>query len=223
MVQPADLEGGNRMVIAIISVIISGLVAIAAIYRQVIHDWVFRPNLKVTFSLEEPTSRETSVAWPSEASLPSRWKAAFWPRLRTKNEGKSVARRCEGILVEVTNPNGEPDKRYDPLTLRWAIAPIERGLQLIDIARDRVVDLNIFTTIEGEQNARFATDPDPRGVPLHLEPGDYWLRIVIYGDNFKPVPKGYAVHWDGKDYKRVDMREMNEKPRSGSHWPWPIE
>jgi hypothetical protein len=211
------------MVIAIISVIISGLVAIAAIYKQLIHDWVFRPKFKVTFSLEEPTSRETSVAWPPEALAPSRWKAAFWPRLRVKNEGKSVARGCEGVLVEVTNPNGESDKRYDPLTLRWAIAPIERGLQPIDIARERIVDLNTFTTIEGEQNAPFVTYPDPRGVPLHLEPGDYWLRIVIYGDNFKPVQRGYAVHWDGKDYKRVDMREMNEKPRSGSDWPWPIE
>ena len=214
---------GTGMVMAVVSLIIASLVAIAVIYREFIHDLVFRPSLEVTFSLKEPISRETSVAWPPEAPLPSQWKAAFWPRLRVKNEGKSVARRCEGILAEVTNPNGEPDKRYDPLTLRWAIAPIERGLQPIDIARERIVDLNTFTTIEGEQNAMFATYQDPRGVPLYLEPGDYWLRIVIYGDNFKPVQRGYAVHWDGKDYKRVDMREMNEKPRSGSDWPWPIE
>jgi len=210
------------MVIAIISVIISGFVAIAAIYKQLIHDWVFRPKLRITFSLEEPTSRETTVEWPPEALAPSQWKAAFWPRLRVKNEGKSVARRCEGILVEVTNPNGESDKRYDPLTLRWAIAPIERGLQPLDIARDRIVDLNTFTTIEGEQNAPFATYSDPRGVPLHLEPGDYWLRIVIYGDNFKPVERGYAVHWDGKNYKEVDIRLMNERPSKTTHWPWPL-
>ena len=75
------------MVIAIISVIISGLVAIAAIYRQVIHDWVFRPNLKVTFSLEEPVSRETTVKWPPEASEPSRWKAAFWATLKGQERG----------------------------------------------------------------------------------------------------------------------------------------
>ncbi len=176
--QPADLEGGNRVEIAIISLVISSLVAIGVIYREFIHDLVFRPNLKVTFSLEEPISREASVAWPPEASLPSRWKASFWPRLRVRNEGKSAARRCEAILAEMTNANGEPDKRYDPLTLRWAIAPIERGLQPLDIARDRVVDLNTFYTIEDEPNAPFATYPDPRGVPLHLEPGDYWLRIV---------------------------------------------
>lgn len=212
------------MVMVVISLIISSLVAIGVIYREFIHDLVFRPNLKITFSLEEPISRETTVIKePSEASPPLELTFAFWPRLRVKNEGKSVARRCEGILAEVTNPNGEPDKRYDPLTLRWAIAPLERGLQPIDIARDRVVDLNIFTTIKGEQHAGFATHRDLRGMLLGLEPGDYWLRIVIYGDNFKPVPKGYAVHWDGKDYKRVDMREMNEKPRSGRHWPWPIE
>lgn len=210
------------MVISIISLVIASLVAIAVIYREFIHDLVFRPSLEVTFSLKEPISRETSVAWPSEALAPSRSKAAFWPRLRVKNEGKSVARRCEGILAEVTNSNGELDKRYDPLTLRWAIAPIERGLQPLDIARDRVVHLNTFTTIGGEQNAPFATHPDPRGVPLHLEPGDYWLHIVIYGDNFKPVERGYAVHWDGKNYKEVDIRPMNERPSNTIHWPWPL-
>lgn len=211
------------MKIAVVSLIISSLVAIGVIYREFIHDWVFRPNLKLTFGLEKPISRDTTIEWPSQTSSPSRRKGAFWPRLRVKNDGKSVARRCEGILAEVTNPDGEPDKRYDPLTLGWAIAPIERRLQPIDIAQGRVVDLNTFTTIEGERNARFDTYQDPRGVPLYLEPGDYWLRIVIYGDNFKPVQRGYAVHWDGEDYKRVNIREMNQRPHSGSHWPWAIE
>ena len=77
---------GTTMVMAVISLIISSLVAIGVIYREFIHDWVFRPNLKLTFSLEEPVSRETTVEWPPETPLPSQWKAAFWPRLRVKNE-----------------------------------------------------------------------------------------------------------------------------------------
>ena len=211
------------MVISVISLIISSLVAIAVIYREWIHNWVFKPELKVTFSLEEPISRETMVNVQIPPLEPPQYKRAFWLRLRVKNGGRSVARRCEGILAEVANPKGELDTRYDPLALRWAIAPINRGLEPLDIARGRDVDLNIFTTIEGEQNAPFATYQDPRGVPLYLEPGDYWLRIVIYGDNFKPIERGYTVRWDGKDYKGVGMQEMNEKPSSTSHWPWPIE
>lgn len=199
---------------AMVSLIIAALVAIAVIYREFIHAWFVRPELKVTFSLEEPISRK--------ATLPN-GKESFWPRLRIVNNGRSVARKCEGILAEVRNPNGELDKRYDPLTLRWAIAPINGGLEPLDIARNRVIDLNTFFTIEGASKAQFETHADPRGVPLYLEPGNYWLRIVIYGDNFKPVEKGYAVHWDGKDYKGVDMQGMNEKPSSTSHWPWPIE
>jgi hypothetical protein len=211
------------MTIAVVSLIISSLVAIGVIYREFIHDLILSPNLKLTFSLEKPISRVATIKWPPQTSLPSGLKGSFWLRLRVQNDGKSVARNCEGILAEVTNPYGEPDKRYDPLTLGWAIAPIERRLQPIDIAQGRVINLNIFTTIEGEQNASFHTYQDPRGVPLYLEPGDYWLGIVIYGDNFKPVQRGYAVHWDGEGYKRVDMREMNQRPHSGSHWPWPIE
>ena len=207
---------------AIASLIVSLLVASAVFYRNVIHDWRFRPKFKIIFSLEEPISRETVVRCPTEALEPSRFKMAFWPRLRVRNTGRSTARRCEGILDEVRNPKGELDKRYDPLALRWAIAPHSKGFEPLDIARDREVDLNIFTTLEGESNAPFVTHSDPRGVPLLLKPGDYWLRIVIYGDNFNRVPRGYAVQWDGKDYRGVKMQEMNEKPNGESCWPWPI-
>ena len=210
------------MAIPIVSLIISIIAVVAVVYREFIHDKVFSPKLEVTFSLEGRISREALVAWPPTALEPSQWKAAFWPRLQVKNGGRSVARRCEGILAEVTNPEGKLDTRYDPLSLSWGIAPTGRGLEPLDIARDRVVDLNTFYTIEGEPKAPFATYPDPRGMPLHLEPGDYWLRIVIYGDNFKPVERGYAVHWDGKNYKGIDMQEMNEKPSATSPWPWPI-
>lgn len=200
--------------IAIVSLAISILVAIAVIYRDIIRDWYFKPKLEITFSLEKPISRET---------LLKNDKKGFWPRLRIVNTGRSVARRCEGILAEVTKPDGSSDDRYDPLTLRWAIAPEDKGLEPLDIARGRQVDLNIFTTIENTSFAPFATYADPRGIPLFLEPGDYWLRIIIYGDNFKPVERGYAVHWDGKDYRKVPMQEMNERPSDATAWPWQIE
>lgn len=70
--------------------------------------------------------------------------------------------------------------------------------------------------------AQFATYADPRGIPLFLEPGDYWLHIIICGDNFEPVERGYAVHWDGKDYRKVAMQEMNENPRDASDWPYQL-
>jgi len=205
---------------SIASLTISILVAIAVVYRGFIHDWFFKPNLEVTFSLDEPISRETIVLWPPWALEPAQRKSAFWPRLKVTNAGRGTARRCEGILAEVRDCDGNLVKKYDPLKLRWAIAPINKGLEPLDIARDRQVDLNIFTTFKDVSNADFATYPDAVGVPLFLEPGDYWLRIVIYGDNFKPVGRGYAVQWDGKDYKGVKMQEMSKMPNSTSHWPW---
>ncbi len=126
------------------------------------------------------------------------------------------------------NPKGELITRYEPLPLRWAISQYDRGLQPLDIAPKRVVDLNTFWIIEDSPNAFLATE-DPIGTlgksakpGDYFEPGDYWLRIVIYGDNFQPVERGYAVQWDGKDYKGVKMQEMNERPSDAAHWPWPI-
>jgi hypothetical protein len=204
---------------ALASLIIAVIVAFAVVYREFIHNRIFRPNLEITFSLEEPVSRVTNVEWPPGLGQE---KKAFWPRLRIVNTGRSVARRCEAILAEVRRPDGSLNEGYDPLTLRWAIAPIGLGLEPLDIARGRQVDLNTIIPIEGEKFAYFATHPDPRGFPLYFAPGDYWIRITIYGGNFEPVSRGYAIHWDGKDYRRVDMIGMNNPPTSLSEWPWEI-
>lgn len=116
--------------------------------------------------------------------------------------------------------DGSVDKSHDPVTLRWAIAPIEKGLEPLDIAQGRVVDLNVFYTIEGFALLSYATHADPRGIPLFLEPGDYRLQIVIYGDNFAPVKRHYAVHWDGEDYTKVEMQEVDEAADMATAWPF---
>jgi hypothetical protein len=203
--------------IAIASVVASAVVAVAVIYRDIFRGWFFKPKFDITFSLEKPISRVTKVKWPERSEQE---RNAFWPRLRLVNTGRSVARRCEAILAEVKKPDGSLDDRYDPITLRWAITPIGIGLEPLDIARGRQVDLNTIITIEGDRFAYFATHPDPRGIPLYFEPGDYWIRVTIYGDNFEPVNRGYAIHWDGKDYRKVCMQEMHNPPRSTADWPW---
>jgi len=206
---------------AIASLVISIIVAVAVVYREFIHDRIFKPKLEIQFSLDEPISRVTTVEYLAE---PQGYKLAFWPRLRVRNNGLRIAHRCVGMLDEMRKPDGSLDTRYDPIMLRWAIAPLERGLQPLDIERGRTVDLNTFTTIDGLPNADFATYPDARGIPLYLEPGHHWLLISIYGENFSPFRAGYAVYWDGKDYTNgVKMREMKKKPAKISDWPFPID
>ena len=207
-------SAGGVFWISVSSLVISFIVALAVVYREFIHDWIFRPKLDITFSLNAPHSRVT---------LLEGGKKGFWPRLLVKNNGKRVALRCEGILDEVRMLDGTIDTRYDPLVLRWATAPIAKGLLPLDIAQKRQVFLNIFTTIEGEENAPFATYVDAVGVPLYLEPRQCWFRIVIYGDNFTPVSKGYAIQWDGKEFEEVNVCEMDEPPKSIKEWPWPVQ
>jgi hypothetical protein len=123
--------------IAIASVVASAVVAVAAIYRDIFRSWFFRPKLEIVFSLKRPISRLTTVEWPLGTNEPSQWRGAFWPRLRFVNRGRSVARRCEAILVEIRRSDGSLDERYDPVTLRWAVAPNSKGLEPLDIACDR--------------------------------------------------------------------------------------
>ena len=215
--------------ISVISLVIASLVAIAVIYREFVHNWVYRPKLEVTFSLEEPISHER--VFPRPGGKPP--EKHFWQRLRVKNSGKGVARACESVLAEVRTPRGKLLTRYEQLSLTWAFFSFERGFRPTDIAPGQVVDLNTLTTVEGDRRALFPTEI--RGDPYYhrlndavvtpaeyLEPGDYWLCIVIYGKNFKPIERGYAVHWDGSNYKGLDMQEMNETPADTTQWPWPI-
>jgi len=208
----------DRMDIARISIAISIAVAIAVIYREFIHDWVYRPRIKVIFSSGEPISHEI-IYHLTTHELKETWRC-----LRVKNCGRVLAWKCEAILCEVRNPKGELITRYEPLRLIWAISRYHREAQLLDIAPKRVVDLYIFSITEGAPQAFLVPrDPGEAVSPEdYFEPGDYWLKIVIYGDNFRPVEKGYAVHWDGKGYKGIGMQEMNKMPSSTSHWPWPI-
>lgn len=224
------------MVIVIVSLIISIIAVVAVVYREFIHDLVYKPKLEVTFSLDEPISREETLLMPQpppEVVM----RDVFVIRLGIKNTGRVLARKCEGILSEVRNHKGELITRYEPLPLRWAISPHDRGLQPLDIASKRVVYLDLLFTLK---DSRWAFLPTTIKKGYHsedfpfekmvstikgeacFEPGDYWLSIAIYGDNFGPVEKGYAVHWDGKNYKGIDMQEMNEKPSAISPWPWSI-
>ena len=203
---------------ALASLIVSIIVALVVVYRDFLRDLVFRPSLRIEFSLDEPISRETTIKYGIKSNVDPGYRQAFWLRLRITNEGRTVAKKCEGILSEIREYGGSVHKKYDPLTLRWAIAPLVKGLEPIDIAPSRSVDLNTIVTIEGETHASFATHDDlTRGIPLGLEPGKYWLRITIFGDNFDPVHRWYAVNWDGKNFKEIQMKEVQDY-KSG--WPW---
>lgn len=90
---------------AIASLVIALIVAAGVVYREWVHSLIFKPDLRTEFSLDKPISRETIVAWPPSPE-PSNWKKAFWPRIRVTNKGKSVAKKCEGILAEVRLPDG---------------------------------------------------------------------------------------------------------------------
>ena len=65
-----------------------------------LRDFIFKPNLKVAFGLDEPISRVTTIEWGVKSNVDTGYRKAFWPRLRITNEGTTVARKCEGVLSE---------------------------------------------------------------------------------------------------------------------------
>ena len=59
--------------ITITSLVVAVAVALAVIYCDVIHDWIFKARLEIAFNFEEPISRENILI---------NGKKGFWPSWR---------------------------------------------------------------------------------------------------------------------------------------------
>ncbi|MFC2009079.1 hypothetical protein ACFLUT_03395 [Chloroflexota bacterium] len=200
----------------IASIIVSAIALLLVIYRDVIREHIYRPQIRVDFSLDEPISRGVNVGFPViPLDSPRESYIRFWTRLRVTNKGRSTAKHCEAVLAEVRSSDGSLDTRYDPLVLRWAISPEPEGLRPLDLAPGRQVDLNLLMTEQDGRTVSIVTHTDPIGAAVTFQPGEYWFKVSIYGDNFAPVEHGYALRWDGSHYKRgIDIRTANTPPSS---------
>jgi len=107
----------------VLSAIAGGIVgSIMIIALQKICEWLERPRLSIEFEQKEPFCREATIQGSGTQS--------YWIRIKVKNEGRTVAKRCVGKLMEIRkieNGNEEILTSFDPSALRWvAFKDIER-------------------------------------------------------------------------------------------------
>jgi len=194
---------------------------LVALFGEPFTRWWRKPRLEVEFEQDEPFCRHSRIAAEIDHRTGKRTaiaprRPAYWIRLRIKNSkkyrilGGSVARRCEGKLAAVRDANLERRPEYDPVGLHW----VSRGRQspqaydTIDLNYDEEEYLNLFHTEEGRQVALIDTDPELRGTPPILLPGEYYLDITIYGGNFSPLPTRFHVVWDGKKWDGMKITKL---------------
>jgi len=131
----------------------------------------------------------------------------YWIRVKIKNKGMSIARNCEGRLVEISRVENGGEKRikkFVPLILRWASRPY---ITPIDINRKSSWFLDIvFINKEDERMKEEFSNyvhicdifrPVPTGTMKDLEPGEYYLKVTVYGENFNPKTEKFYMNWFG--------------------------
>ena len=161
-----------------IGTVLAVIVAIMLSVSSLIAKWWNKPRFKVEFKNEEPYCRTTTFPLY----------LAYWIRLRFLNEGRSVAKDCEGKLVKIIDAQTKEERKdFDPVVLHWVGTTIDKP---IDINKNEYEYLDIIHTQSNDQDRFYiravGVEKDPRGINLNPERRDYFLHIELYGANVGP-------------------------------------
>lgn len=176
------------------------LLAFVTFFIGVIKPGINKPCFSIDFKNEEPWCRKATLIKPKGVS-------SYWIRLRVSNSGKSVAKRCLGKLIKITDDTGSDVRDFDPAALLWVgVRPDEIPLSAIDINRKDFEYLNVLYTQQNDPTKAFiCRDKLPRGTIVSLEPGIYFLTITIYSDNVEPKSQKYRLIWGASDFKDIRL------------------
>ena len=181
----------------VIGIIVAAIVAIIVAFIPSIMRRYNRPKFSIEFENEEPFCRVTDLVGGGKA---------YWIRLRVRNVGRSIARRCEGKIVRITDAETKEDRKdFDPMVLRWvstqAYEPID-----INKSESEYLDL-VYRTTKDDRTIFIAANPKLRlGINLGPPLKDYIFHVTISGENVEPLQKSYYY----KKHFYYDRGELSE-------------
>jgi len=190
-----------------------GTLALAFVTAWVtwIKPWLDKPKFSVEFDNCEPYCRPALVSSKEPYTIdghPPQLVNAYWLRLKVKNSGNLVAKRCIGKLVKVMDGSGKELPSYDPMQLHWVGTSGEDvPLRPIDLNRGEHEFLDIiYTRADCPDKAFICTDTVVRGISKYFSPGQYRIQITIYGDNVDPESRGYDLIWGASHFKDIGLK-----------------
>jgi len=199
----------------------TAIVVIINVYLIFFQPWWKRPKFLIEFEMKRPFCRETMTkVFTSEDGHT----ATYWLRLRVKNSGKSVARRCLGRLIAIMDSEDKIISDFDPMHLHWVNTDWHAIPFLpIDLSKDEYEYVDTLVTQTGDDKIHLCGDQfewasySKRGIRNSLEPGKYVIHVTIYGDNVKPKPKYLSLAWGGGDSRDVSM-EIHDSRKKANGW-----
>ena len=173
-----------------------GAAVVALIVALGFFQWLRRPQLKITFEPIEPWCRTTNVV-RNLAAGGTETKEGRWVRVRVENKGSQPARACLGKLTQVKT-DGEPRADLDPMQLRWAGVPDDKGFEAISLRRGQHEYLNLFLVLE-EADVEVVTFSNfAAGFRTQLERNrSHWVQVDIFAENASPAKLALEMNYGG--------------------------
>lgn len=183
--------------------------------------WWRSPRFSIEFRAAEPFCR---LAKSSQFTSPGNAVPTYWIRLRVRNSGRSVAKRCLAKSVGVMSEDGQQKQEYDPMQLHWVSTDWgEVPFRAIDLGRDDNEYLDVLVTQDNSKDVYLAGDQFPwaryqqRAIPNSLPVGRHIVSITVYGDNVKPETKYMSIIWRGSQIKDIDV-EVHDNLEDAKSW-----
>jgi len=169
------------------------------------------------FNLKSPVGSSNIFSLSPEKSdemafnRSNRNKWGYFLRIRVKNEGRGVAKKCRGVVVDITQ-NGRTITYFSPLILRWANRPLDLIHDTIDLNQGEYWFLDVFFSVPNDPNLYFHHIYLGKavGVKYWLKKGKYEISITVYAENAQPKNEKFFVEWTGR-YKDIKMRKKSQE------------
>ena len=205
------------------------IVAIVALFQDIIKSWIIKPDLAVTFSLKPPDCHKTEMRLIHYGNPNTQAKSpAYYFRLRISNNSKNCkAEKVEVIASKLLRKNADGTySRVDDFTqcnLEWSIYH-GTYMDVISPETDKLCDLlhiadpkkrKLFRLQDSEEFDEnktiicFDTAHKPFNKMNLRQSGNYKLEIIVAASNLKPIKKTLEINVTGKWYD--DLQEMVSK------------
>ncbi len=186
------IEWINNNWVTIIPIILSLIAILFTATKDFILPWFFKPKLEITYQKQAPYKRG-----PVIKNSGSMWE--IHERFKIENTGKETAKnaRCQIYHVEDSSHKSFDFQGYH---LKWASRPESAQdfskVERLNIApgESEFVDL-IYMRTDNTTNFYFNKYPNiPTGMNDYLPIGDYIIKVIITGDNFKPYFATFKIN-----------------------------
>lgn len=208
------------------------LLGAIAIFRDEIKSWFFKPEISIEISPFEPYTRIAKDV--SGYSI--------YIRLKIINLGKIEARNVRVKATEIYNQKGQLHDNFDPVFLHWVSNEAEKKVVIMSNIRSGEplpveyfeqsrtllpISLNskefdyvdfLINIQPLQDNIFFGTTDTPRGAKKYIKWNDGmdFIKIVVQGDNFKPVEAIYKVEMRDKEkFDKINLENVLSEGKIG--------